>query len=73
MSEKLERYLKRVKWLNCIRLVCVGSAICLLMLTPALNELANKSRVENGYGGECLLWAFPILILIFTLDCGGDR
>lgn len=43
-------------------------SIILLAITPWLNKVVNimfRSNVQNkiGFGSECLLWLFPIMIL----------
>lgn len=68
MDKKLEKHVLRVKWLNVFRLMMTGLSLGLLMLTPAFNEFANKTRVEPGYGGECIIFLIPLLFMLWTLD-----
>lgn len=51
-----------------IKLILIISSIVLLLLTPAMNNLVNRSRAVNGFGGEVLIWIFPIALLGFIED-----
>lgn len=37
----------------------------LLLFTPYLVIIANKTRPQFAIGGEVLVWTFPILIAVF--------
>lgn len=48
--------------------VAVVMSIILLVLTPMVNKIVNilfRSGIERqvGFGSECLLWLFPIMII----------
>ena len=32
------------------------------MMIPTFNRIANQTRIEPGYGGECLVWLIPSLL-----------
>lgn len=48
---------------NKYRVVTVLS-LMLLILTPIINIYVNTYiRQKSGFGSECLLWLFPLLVL----------
>ena len=49
-----------------VKLFTVALTIGLLLATPKLNEFANQTRKEPGFGGECIAWMMPGLI--YTLS-----
>lgn len=53
--------------INKYKLVAATSII-LLVLTPWLNRIVNTffrsgNAQQHGFGSECLLWLFPIMVL----------
>ena len=52
-----------IRHLAIVLLVVISAVI--LLCTPMLNNLANASRPEPGYGGECLMWMFPLSGIMF--------
>lgn len=54
-----------------IKKIVVAITLVLLILTPSMNRLANESRGVNGFGGECLIWAVPMLMYGLVEEYGG--
>lgn len=53
-------------------------SIILLIITPWLNKIVNiifRSNLNDkvGFGSECLLWLFPIMILGLFDALSGDK
>lgn len=59
---------RRIDWKHVLAVVMFMVSIALLALTPHFNQTANLSRVTPGYGGECLLWFFPLLAGVVLSD-----
>lgn len=58
---------RKINWWNVGIILMVLAIIIILAFTPAMHRYANEYRhqfgIENGYGGECMVWAYPLIYL----------
>lgn len=59
---------RRVNVKHCIALCLWIISAILLAMTPWFVDIVNETRAVNGFGGECLIWLFPLLISMFLMD-----
>ncbi|MCI9094214.1 MAG: hypothetical protein HFF36_10600 [Coprobacillus sp.] len=50
------------KKLDKLKVITLSLTVVLIMMIPTFNRIANQTRNEPGYGGECLAWIIPSLL-----------
>lgn len=59
--------MRRINWMNVGLLLMIATIITIIALTPSMHRYANEYRqlfgISSGYGGEFIVWIFPLAYL----------